>query len=626
MTLPPSPEETLRASKRSQYRTFALRALFAVGMAFLIAQLHLEFIESWLFDVRVETKLLTPSSDKIELIYITPNTVQKFKGLPDAAAQKQLLKNILASNAKAIVYDFAVDESAGNVDSKNSWEAVIVANKNVFVASKATVLKGEEKSLYLPDPLEQVKSVPAPKTADVLNFAKDSVTRRMILTFQGSPMLQVQLASLFNPEIISPENVRGHFLFYDTDQAYIDYHKQNTFPSSSFEDVLSGKINADRFKDKIVLIGTDLNLNEQEYIRTPLDRSPTAMTRIEMQANIIDTLIRNSGPVKLPSYINWILLFVIAFLTIQTVLTMKPTKGLLILVGSLGGFTVVCFALYWVFGLWIPMAHPLLAGLLCYYFFIPYRLIVENRRSWEYYQKNKLLSQVEELKTNFISMMSHDLKTPIARIQGMTEVILTDANPVSSQQREAVDTIKHSADDLLKFISAILNYGRIESEGVQLHLQSKDINNVLKEVIRKHEFLAKVKRIQIVSELEPMFPIPMDSDLMKQVLSNLVENAIKYSPEDTKIMVSSEEKDEKVVIQVADQGPGIPAEELNNIFMKFFRSKNAKSSPIKGSGLGLYLAKYFTELHKGNLSVESNYGNGSTFTVELPIKHGGIHA
>ena len=91
-------------------------------------------------------------------------------------------------------------------------------------------------------------------------------------------------------------------------------------------------------------------------------------------------------------------------------------------------------------------------------------------------------------------------------------------------------------------------------------------------------------------------------------------------------MISSEEKDDHVVIQVADQGPGIPQDELNNIFMKFFRTKNVKSSQIKGSGLGLYLAKYFTELHKGRIFVESNDGKGSTFTVELPMEQGGSHA
>jgi signal transduction histidine kinase len=266
----------------------------------------------------------------------------------------------------------------------------------------------------------------------------------------------------------------------------------------------------------------------------------------------------------------------------------------------------------------VDMAHPLLAIFLCYYFFIPYRLIIENRRSWEYYQKHKILSEVEQLKTNFIGMMSHDLKTPLARIQGMTEVIAKDPSPMSSQQREALDLIKQSAEDLTRFISAILNYAKIESQGVALHLQSKDINLLLEEVMKKNEFMARLKQIQMVAELEPLFSIPVDPDLVKQVLSNLIENAIKYSPENSKVLISSEEKDGKILIQVADQGVGIPQQDLEHVFMKFFRSASAKSSAVKGSGLGLYLAKYFVELHKGHIFVESTPGQGSTFTVELP--------
>jgi len=112
----------------------------------------------------------------------------------------------------------------------------------------------------------------------------------------------------------------------------------------------------------------------------------------------------------------------------------------------------------------------------------------------------------------------------------------------------------------------------------------------------------------------------VDPELIKQVFSNLVENAIKYSPENSKVLVSSEEVNGKIIVQVADQGIGIPQDELSNIFMKFFRSKNAKASPIKGSGLGLYLAKYFVELHHGVITAESAPHLGSTFTVELPIK------
>src|SRR6185437_12826309 len=110
-------------------------------------------------------------------------------------------------------------------------------------------------------------------------------------------------------------------------------------------------------------------------------------------------------------------------------LTLRPGRGLFILALTLGAYTGITWAAFAFFGYWVDYSHPLFAIFICYYFFIPYRLIIENRRSWEYYQRNSLLTQVEELKSNFLRMMSHDLKTPLARIQGMTEVALRDNNP-----------------------------------------------------------------------------------------------------------------------------------------------------------------------------------------------------
>ncbi len=626
MALPPSLTDKSASSKGSEFRSLALRIAVALGISLVITQINLEYPESYLYDLRYRTKPFSPKPENIELVYITPETVQKLTGLPSADMQTLVARKLRDSGATAVVYDFDLLETPGSTDSKNKWEEAVVSNAHFYVAGRTTPLRGDEKQLSLPEPLERINFTPAPKTSDLVNFAKDGVTRRMLLTYQQRPMLPLILASIYNPEINNLENIRGTFSFYETDQAYIDFLPARSFPSVSFEDLLQDDFAMGRYKNKVVFIGTDLGQSEGEYILTPFSREVTAMTRIEMQANILNTLIKNSAPIRAERSVGWILIVLASLLTSHVVLTMKPAQGLLMLGAAIGGFTLFSAMTFWLAGYWVPMAAPLLTAVLCYYIFIPYRLIVENRRSWEYYQKNMLLSQVEELKTNFISMMSHDLKTPIARIQGMTDVILSEKNPLSTQQREAVDTIKHSADDLLKFITSILNYGRIESQGVQLNLKSKDINNLLVDVIRKHEFLAKVKRIQIVTELEPIFPVPVDSDLMKQVLSNLIENAIKYSPEDTKILVSSEEREGRVVIQVADQGPGIPADELPNIFMKFFRSKNAKSSPIKGSGLGLYLAKYFTELHQGQVFVESSHGNGSTFTVELPIDQRGPNA
>src|SRR5690606_31742281 len=160
------------------------------------------------------------------------------------------------------------------------------------------------------------------------------------------------------------------------------------------------------------------------------------------------------------------------------------------------------------------------------------RLIMENRRSWEYQQKNQLLTQVEELKSNFISMMSHDLKTPLARIRGMADVIKNDKDTqLTPQQLDAVVTIQKSSDDLTSLINSILNLGRIERESIKLHLKSKDINEVVKDVVAKKEFFANQKNIQLITELEPLFLIRIDVDLIQQVIANLIENAIKYSPE-----------------------------------------------------------------------------------------------
>ncbi len=619
----PSHLESFLGSSR---KALAVFAVFVTAISIFIGQLNLEFVESYLYDLRAKTKPLHSSSETIQLITITPETVEFNKGFPSAVAQSQVLDKILAQQPLAVIYDFPFDEISGSETEKNFWEAQFVGNKNVYVAGRSTPLIGEEDELFLKDPLEQVSVVPAPKTSDLVNFAKDGVTRRMILTFQNRPLLPLIVARQINPELENINNIKGIFKFYDTDQAYINFKKTGYYPKIGFEDLQTYASNLPSLKDKIVILGTDLKFSNGEYIQTPYSRDATAMPRSEMLANIIDTLILNNGAVRVPKYVNWVLIFLAAILATYAVMSMTPVKGLSFLGAAILILIVVSTLSFWSLGLWLPLAGPIITVLLCYYLLLPYRLIIENRRSWEYFQKNKLLKQVEELKSNFISMMSHDLKTPIARIQGMTDVILADNVTLSHQQRDAVDTIKHSSDDLLKFINAILSYGKIESEGVQLNLVSKDINALLTDVIKKHEFLAKVKRIQIICELEPLFPIQVDSDLMRQIFSNLIENAIKYSPEDTKILVSSEESNNKIVIQVADQGPGIPVDELQSIFMKFFRSKNVKSSSVKGSGLGLYLAKYFTELHHGRIFVESSHGNGSTFTVELPFEQGDFHA
>jgi signal transduction histidine kinase len=399
----------------------------------------------------------------------------------------------------------------------------------------------------------------------------------------------------------------------------IDYHPAGTYRSLSFSEIMAGKISSGQIANKIVIVGRDTEGSTKDYVQTPYSKEQMAMTLLELHANMFDTAIQNRAVIPCPGWLNFLVTYLISILIVYVVLAVKPVYGLGILVGTIAAFILVSLGLLAIFNVAASMSHPLLAAFICYYFLIPYRLIVENRRSWEYYQRNKILSQVEELKSNFLSMMSHDIKTPLARIQGMVDVIRRDSQPLGEQQKSALDSIKQSANDLTHFISSLLDVGRVESQGINLHKSSKDINGLLGEVIEKVEFLAREKNITIETEFEPMFSVKLDVSLMKQVFSNLLENAIKYSKPDSKILVSTEENNGEIVVQISDQGFGIPDDELQNIFMKFYRSKEANASKIKGTGVGLYLAKYFVELHNGKIEVESKINQGSTFTVNLPM-------
>ncbi|RYZ64853.1 MAG: CHASE2 domain-containing protein, partial [Proteobacteria bacterium] len=283
-------------------------------------------------------------------------------------------------------------------------------------------MKGEEGKLKLPAPLDTIELFSGPRTVDKVVLAQDDVTRRMIVTYQDRRRLHPFIASLINPVVADKNAIRGMFEFFDTEQVYIAYREANTYPRVSFEEAMVGSFTPGRFTNKVVLIGNDHGGSVRDYIKTPFSKDAKAMTTLEVHANMLDTMIMNNAPVQAPAWVNILITILTSILTVHVLFTLKPIRSLSVILAT-GSFLILLgFIGFWPVGYWVKMAHPFLAIFLCYYFFIPYRLIIENRRSWEYYQRNKLLSQVEELKTNFISMMSHDLKTPLARIQGMTDM------------------------------------------------------------------------------------------------------------------------------------------------------------------------------------------------------------
>ena len=295
----------------------------------------------------------------------------------------------------------------------------------------------------------------------------------------------------------------------------------------------------------------------------------------------------------------------------------SPTRGVVSFVAI--SFTVfIISVILFHFGLWLRLVHPLCALFVAYYMIVPYRAILEYKMRWDVQQKHDLLLKVEEIKGNFLSLMSHDLKTPVARIQGLAELILKQGGLQSAQQNEMQQIIQ-STESLDKFISKILNLTKIESNDIKLVKRSKDINKILEQCVQKLEFQAHQKNIKVDLKLEPLFPIKVDPSLLIQVFTNIIDNAIKYTNAGGRVEIQSRETGQNVEIMISDDGSGMDEDELGQLFTKFFRGKSHPGDTSKGSGLGLYLSKYFIELHDGQVDVESTKGSGSRFKILLPI-------
>lgn len=599
-----------------------LNAALALAISLLVSQFNLDNLEFFTYDMRFRIKPTSPVSGKIETITIDKETLKAFGSTPTAAQYDELLQKIAQHQPMAIVQLVRPNEIPGELDEIESFATTLKKLDNYYVPLKRAPTEGLlENHLYMPPPFDGLRYSLGFRTRDSVIFGKDKVTRRVLIEFRGRETMHSQIVreNFYNGQ---PVQFRGEFRSRGrkgAKQLFIDMHPAGTYPVTPFHVALRSSKDLSFVRDKIVIIGNDTETDVGDYIITPFSRKLLTMTNVEMHANMFDTMIQNRGLVAWPQWINTLLSWLIALITLNVVLRANPARGLLLLIGIIASFTLLTFLLFAVGGIFLGMIHTYVVIFICYYIFIPYRLIVENRRSWEYYQKHMLLKQVEELKSNFMSMMSHDIKTPLARIQGMIDVVMKEKETLTISQSDAIKTIRQSSEELSSFITSILDLGRVESQEIKLRKQSKDINALLKEVIQKHDFLARKKDIEIIPEFEPLFSVKVDVELIRQVLANLVENAIKYSPEGSKVLVSTEETENSVVVQVADQGKGIPTDELGNVFMKFYRSKDAKSSSTKGSGLGLYLAKYFVDLHGGKISAESEPGQGSTFTVELPV-------
>jgi two-component system NtrC family sensor kinase len=226
--------------------------------------------------------------------------------------------------------------------------------------------------------------------------------------------------------------------------------------------------------------------------------------------------------------------------------------------------------------------------------------------------------KLDKIKSNFVHTVSHDLRSPLTSILGYIE-LLDRVGPLNERQEQFVNRVRTSVHNITELITDLLDLGRIES-GLDKRREWVSLSDVIKYSRENYADQLKQKNLKLTLDISPDLPqIFGDAVRLRQVIDNLLGNAIRYTPEEGEISVIAREENEKVILQVSDTGYGIPPKDLPHIFDKFFRASNVVED-ISGSGLGLAIVKSVVENHQGRVWADSIPGEGSTFTVVLPVE------
>jgi two-component system, OmpR family, phosphate regulon sensor histidine kinase PhoR len=230
------------------------------------------------------------------------------------------------------------------------------------------------------------------------------------------------------------------------------------------------------------------------------------------------------------------------------------------------------------------------------------------------------IRRLENIRRDFVANVSHELKTPITSIKGFVETLLDGAMHQSEDAERFLRIVASQADRLGAIIEDLLTLSRVEQEETQIEiaLELGPISDVLRSALQVCQHQAEDKDIRLELACEENLTARMNPVLLEQAATNLIDNAIKYSPSGERVLVEAMRTAAEIVIRVRDHGCGIPREHLSRIFERFYRVDKARSRELGGTGLGLAIVKHIVQAHGGRTSVKSVPGEGSTFSIHLP--------
>ncbi len=242
-----------------------------------------------------------------------------------------------------------------------------------------------------------------------------------------------------------------------------------------------------------------------------------------------------------------------------------------------------------------------------------------SKANEELSKANEELKSLDRMKDEFLSNVSHEFKTPLTSIRGYGQLVLDGTlGDINDQQKKAMDTVIRNSDRLRRLVDSLLYLSRAQVGRMRYYFEKLQLAELINNCVHDQLLQAKNKGISLQTYIEDVPPVRGDKDKLTDVLTNLIDNALKFTSEHGRVTVSARKTSEGVHIEVKDTGIGIPADHIPHLFQRFYQVDSSASRRYGGTGLGLYISRTIVEAHGGKIWVESEEGKGTTVHVELP--------
>jgi signal transduction histidine kinase len=244
-----------------------------------------------------------------------------------------------------------------------------------------------------------------------------------------------------------------------------------------------------------------------------------------------------------------------------------------------------------------------------------------SKTNEELSQANEELKSLDRMKDDFLSNVSHEFKTPLTSIQGYSQLISDGTlGEVNEQQQKAVETVLRNSERLRRLVDSLLYLSRAQSGKLNYSFEKLDIKDILEHAVQDLALQAASKNIELITDIPSDIPqLDLDRDKMMDVFVNLIDNAVKFTPDGGKVTVSAHVSEGSMYLDVEDTGIGIPENKIPMLFQRFYQVDSSVKRRYGGTGLGLYICKKIVEDHKGDIYVNSEEGKGTTVHVRLPM-------